>query len=174
MVVCMVGRGAARVYQRSRREASGAGPGERPIAARLASDYDSGVGRYRVEVHAAFEAAHHLLSYRGGMEPAHGHSWRVSVEIAASELDGEGMAFDFVAARHALLDLAGLLDHRDINTVPPFDTSSPTTERLAKWFFERMRERLPTAGIRSATVWEGPHCSATYLPDADADVEGGR
>ena len=168
MVVCMVGRGAARVYQRSRREASGAGPGERPIAAGLASDYDSGVGRYRVEVHAAFEAAHHLLSYRGGREPAHGHSWRVSVEIAASELDGEGMAFDCVAARQALLDLAGLLDHRDFNTVPPFDTSSPTTERLAMWVYERLRERLPSAEIRSTTVWEGPNCCATYFPDAES------
>ncbi len=168
MVVCMAGKGSVRVYQRSRRAASGLHSGHRPIAAGLPSEYDSGVGRYRVVVHAAFEAAHHLLSYRGGMEPAHGHSWRVSVEIAAMELDGEGMAFDFVAARRALLDLAGLLDHRDINTVPPFDAVSPTTERLATWFCERMRERLPSAEIRSATVWEGPHCSATYFPDAEA------
>ncbi len=124
--------------------------------------------RYRVDVHAAFEAAHHLLSYRGAAEPAHGHSWRVSVEIVADGLDSEGMAFDFVAARQALLDLAALFDHRDINTVPPFDALSPTTERLAEWFCTRMRERLPTAEIRSATVWEGPNCSATCFPDPAA------
>lgn len=123
------------------------------------------MGRYRVEVHAAFEAAHHLLSYLGAAEPAHGHSWRVSVEIVAGELDSEGMAFDFVAARRELLELAALFDHRDINTVPPFDHLSPTTERLAAWFCERMRERLPAAHVRSATVWEGPNCSATYFPD---------
>ena len=89
-------------------------------------------------------------------EPVHGHSWRVSIEIAADRLDAEGMAFDFVAARRALLDLTGLFDHRDINTVPPFDTVSPTTELLATWFCDRMQEQLPSAKIRSATVWEGP------------------
>ena len=129
------------------------------------------MARFRVDVHAAFEAAHHLLSYRGIEEPAHGHSWRVSIEIVAAGLDSEGMAFDFVAARQELLALAARFDHRDINTVPPFDTLSPTTERLAEWFWAQMRERLPAAEIRSATVWEGPNCSATYFPDpADGAV----
>ena len=137
------------------------------IAATGPTDYDSTVARYRVDVHAAFEAAHHLLSYRGGEEPVHGHSWRVSIEIVAAGLDAEGMAFDFVAARSALLELARRFDHRDINTVPPFDALSPTTEALATWFSEQMQERLPTARIRSATVWEGPSCSATYYPGDD-------
>jgi len=110
------------------------------------------------------------LAYRGRVEPAHGHSWRVAVEIAAAKLDPEGMAFDFVAARRALLDLVALFDHQDINTVPPFDTVSPTTELLATWFCERMRECLPEARVRSATVWEGPHCSATYIPDDAPDA----
>lgn len=143
------------------------GHAEARIAAVGPTDYDSAVARYRVDVHAAFEAAHHLLSYHGGEEPVHGHSWRVSVEIAATELDSEGMAFDFVAARSALLDLAARFDHRDINTVPPFDSVSPTTEALATWFCDRMQERLPAARIRSATVWEGPNCSATYYPDGE-------
>jgi 6-pyruvoyltetrahydropterin/6-carboxytetrahydropterin synthase len=128
------------------------------------------MGRYRVEIQAAFEAAHHLRSYRGGVEEAHGHSWRVVVAIAAAKLDAEGMAFDFVAARRALLDLADRFDHRDINTVPPFDVLSPTTEHLATWFCERMQERLPAAQVSSATVWEGPNCSATYVADDPADA----
>ena len=132
------------------------------------TDYDLRVARYRLDVHAAFEAAHHLLSYRGGKEPSHGHSWRVSIEIVASGLDSEGMAFDFVAARGALMELATRFDHRDINTVPPFDSLSPTTEALATWFCEQMQQRLPTARIRSATVWEGPNCSATYYPDGES------
>lgn len=136
----------------------------------MPTDYDSAVGQYRLEVHAAFEAAHHLLAYRGEVEPAHGHSWRVSVEIVAAKLDAEGMAFDFVAARGALQDLVLLFDHRDINTVPPFDTLSPTTEHLATWFCDRMRERLPGARVRSATVWEGPNCSATYFSDETRDL----
>ena len=122
------------------------------------------MGRFLLEVDAAFEAAHHLTSYRGSPEPSHGHSWRVTIELAAERLDDEGMAFDFVAARGALLELAGRFDHRDLNTVPPFDRISPTTENVAIYFSEEMQRRLPGATVRSATVWEGPSCRAKYLP----------
>lgn len=119
---------------------------------------------YTLRVQARFEAAHHLTSYKGAPEVAHGHSWRVEAVLVTGELDGEGMAFDFVEVRGALLELAGRLDHRDINGVPPFDRLSPTTERIAQWFFERLSQRLPAAPLAEVTVWEGPDCSATYRP----------
>src|SRR6187549_3526394 len=104
---------------------------------------------FLLEVDAGFEAAHHLTSYRGVPELAHGHSWRVTIELAADKLDDEGMAFDFVAARSALLELAARFDHRDLNTVSPFDGKSPTTENLAVYFCEEMQRRLPGATVRS-------------------------
>lgn len=119
---------------------------------------------YTLRVQARFEAAHHLTSYKGAPEVAHGHSWRVEAALVTGELDGEGMAFDFVEVRGVLLELAARLDHRDINGVPPFDRVSPTTERIAAWFFERLAERLPAAPLAEVTVWEGPDCSATYRP----------
>lgn len=119
---------------------------------------------YLLRVRARFEAAHHLTSYRGAPEPSHGHSWRVEAALVAEELDDEGMGFDFVAVRRSLDELAAAFDHRDINTVPPFDRLSPTTERLAGWFYERLAERLPEARIAAVTVWEGPDASATYQP----------
>jgi 6-pyruvoyl-tetrahydropterin synthase len=64
----------------------------------------------------------------------------------------------------ALRELAARLDHRDINTVSPFDRTSPTTERIAAWFFAALAERLPGAPLVEVTVWEGPDCSATYRP----------
>lgn len=119
---------------------------------------------YVLRVVARFEAAHHLTSYKGAPEPNHGHSWRVEAVLAAPELDAEGMAFDFVEVKTALAELAGRFDHGDINTVPPFDRVSPTTERIAAWFYERLAERLPSAPLAEVTVWEGPDCSATYRP----------
>ncbi|HKI05078.1 MAG TPA: 6-carboxytetrahydropterin synthase [Thermoanaerobaculia bacterium] len=119
---------------------------------------------YLLRVTAGFEAAHHLTSYKGAPEPSHGHSWRVEAALAAAELDGEGMAFDFVEVRTALRELAARLDHRDINAVPPFDGVSPTTERIAAWFFDGLAARLPAAPLLEVTVWEGPDCSATYRP----------
>jgi 6-pyruvoyltetrahydropterin/6-carboxytetrahydropterin synthase len=119
---------------------------------------------YVLRVVARFEAAHHLTSYKGKPEPNHGHSWRVEAVLATAELDGEGMAFDFVEIKTALQELAARFDHGDVNTVPPFDTVSPTTERIAAWFFDRLAERLPAAPLAEVTVWEGPDCSATYRP----------
>lgn len=123
------------------------------------------MSRFRLAVEASFEAAHHLRSYRGAPEATHGHSWRVTIELAADQLDEEGIGFDFIPARATLQELAARFDHRDINELPPFDRLSPTTERLAVWFCEEMQRRLPDARVASATVWEGPYCRATYLAD---------
>jgi len=111
-----------------------------------------------------FEAAHHLTSYKGVPEPSHGHSWKVEAVLRADRLDGEGMAFDFVEVQAALRQIAARLDHRDVNTVPPFDRLSPTTERIAAWFFEELSGQLLAAPLAEVTVWEGPDCSATYHP----------
>ncbi|HSS50539.1 MAG TPA: 6-carboxytetrahydropterin synthase [Thermoanaerobaculia bacterium] len=119
---------------------------------------------YLLRVTARFEAAHHLTSYKGAPEPVHGHSWRVEAALGTAELDAEGMAYDFVEVQAALRELAARIDHRDLNTVPPFDRTSPTTERIAAWFFTALAERLPAAPLMEVTVWEGPDCSATYRP----------
>ena len=119
---------------------------------------------YLLRVRSRFEAAHHLTLYRGAAEPVHGHSWQVEAVLETPGLDGEGMAYDFVAVKRALDALTARLDHRDVNTVPPFDALSPTTERIAAWFFTELAERLPGAPLTALTVWEGPDCSATYRP----------
>jgi len=119
---------------------------------------------YEVRVQARFEAAHHLTSYEGRPEPVHGHSWLVQATVAANRLDDEGMAFDFIRLKRSLGELADRLHHRDLNTVPPFDRTTPTSENLAAWFFRELAESIggERARLHSVTVWEGPDCSATY------------
>jgi 6-pyruvoyltetrahydropterin/6-carboxytetrahydropterin synthase len=117
---------------------------------------------YILRVRSRFEAAHHLTSYRGAPEPVHGHSWRVEACLETAGLDGEGMAYDFVAVKRALDELAARLDHRDLNAAPPFDRESPTTERVAAWFYTELGRALPDAPLVEVTVWEGPDCSATF------------
>ncbi|HEY8019645.1 MAG TPA: 6-carboxytetrahydropterin synthase [Thermoanaerobaculia bacterium] len=123
---------------------------------------------YLLRVRDRFEAAHHLTSYRGAPEPSHGHSWQVEVALATDALDAEGMGFDFVVVHGALRDLVSRFDHRDINTVPPFDRVSPTSERLAAWFHQQLAEALADhlgeVGLTEVTVWEGADSSATYRP----------
>lgn len=119
---------------------------------------------YLLRVRETFEAAHHLTSYKGSPEPVHGHTWTVEAALEAPELDAEGIGFDFVEVRRALRELTRRFDHRDVNTVPPFDRESPTTERLAAWFYRELARALPAAALGEVTVWEGPACSATFRP----------
>ena len=129
---------------------------------------------YELLVRARFEAAHHLTAYRGAPEAVHGHSWRVEARIATPDLGPEGYAVDFVEIQARLDGLVARFQHGDINSVPPFDRTSPTAERLAEWFHGELAVWL--AGHRSAggsarprlvgvTVWEGPDCAATFLGD---------
>jgi len=135
-----------------------------PRGVRRPARLQSRVVPYLLRVQERFEAAHHLTSYRGRPEPVHGHSWRVEALLEADALDDEGIGFDFVEVRRALSELAARFDHGDVNAVPPFDRTSPTTERLAAWFYDELARRLPAAHLREVTVWEGPACSATYRP----------
>ncbi|MEE2777699.1 MAG: 6-carboxytetrahydropterin synthase [Acidobacteriota bacterium] len=120
---------------------------------------------YELKVLGRFEAAHHLTAYRGSAEPVHGHSWRVEVTIRAVELGPEDYVVDFVEVKSALDDLTGRFHHADINSVSPFDALSPTTENLARWFCEELSLRFPAVEVAAVTVWEGPHCAATYLSE---------
>ncbi len=119
---------------------------------------------YILRIRERFEAAHHLRVYRGAPEPVHGHSWTVELVLRAEQLDDEGMGFDFVEAKAALRELVARFHHRDINAVPPFDERSPTTENLAAWMHGALQEKLPAATVAEVTVWEGPDCSATFVP----------
>lgn len=119
---------------------------------------------FTLRVRDRFEAAHHLTSYRGSPEPVHGHSWVVEVVLETDTLDDEGMGFDFVEIKGHLGELVSRFHHQHVNTVPPFDRLSPTTEHLARWFCQELEGRMPTAGVAAVTVWEGPDCSATYRP----------
>jgi 6-pyruvoyltetrahydropterin/6-carboxytetrahydropterin synthase len=122
---------------------------------------------WTLEVASRFEAAHHLHSYRGAPEAVHGHSWRVVARLEAERVDAEGMAFDFVAVKRTLDGLAARLDHGDLNALPPFDRESPTTERIAAWFYDELARALPAAPLAATTVFEGPDCSATYRPERE-------
>jgi len=126
------------------------------------------MAEYLIRVRARFEAAHHLTSYKGKPEPNHGHSWRVEAVLRAERLDDEGMGFDFIEAKRALDSLVGRFHHRDLNSVPPFDRQSPTTEHVAEWLCAALQEKLSAAQVAELTLWEGPDCAVTYRPGGRA------
>ena len=119
---------------------------------------------YRVTVEARFEAAHHLLHYRGQPEPLHGHSYRVDVVLETSWLDADDLAVDFVAAKDLVRGIAAEFDYRNIDEHPAFAGRNTSAENVARYFAERAgaSEALAPARVVEVTVWEGPENRATW------------
>ncbi|NPA79459.1 MAG: 6-carboxytetrahydropterin synthase [Thermotogae bacterium] len=110
---------------------------------------------YRVKVVREFSAAHFLENYRGGPEPLHGHNYRVEV-ILEGELSEGGYLVDFVEINSYLRSI--LPEHRNLNDILGGES---TTEKLARWVYERMKERFPQTV--EVWVWETGRFAASYF-----------
>lgn len=56
--------------------------------------------------------AHHVRGHLGPCINLHGHTWKLEVEVAATELDAQGFVIDFgVLKRQVLAPCHALLDH---------------------------------------------------------------
>jgi len=120
--------------------------------------------RYEITVEATFAASHQLRGYKGEIEPLHGHNFRVEACVAAVELDSLGLAMDFLELEARLKEVLAPYDHRHLNDLAPFDRVNPSTENMARCFFELLGEKLAPyrVELRQVRVWEAPRYSAAY------------
>ena len=119
---------------------------------------------YELSVKTHFSAAHRLPGYAGSCANAHGHNWEVDVCIRGPRLDAAGMRMDFRQLRRHVADALDHLDHTDLNTLPEFAATPPTSEHIARHLFETLTAQINQAGCRvhRVTVWETPHAAASY------------
>ena len=120
--------------------------------------------QFIIRVEARFEAAHNLRLYKGAPEPLHGHSWKVEAKFKCQKLDHEDIGIDYVHVEKAIRELAQKFDHRYINEVAPFDKLNPTSENIARWFFEELNNPKvrQNAVLSEVIVWEGPEAFVSY------------
>lgn len=115
---------------------------------------------YSVRVEASFSAAHNLRGYKGKCEKLHGHNWKVELVVSKPELDKSGLAADFGFLKDKLKAVLEKLDHAYLNGLSYFKKFNPTSENIAKYIYDALRQKLPDIG--SVTVWESENASATY------------
>lgn len=122
---------------------------------------------YTLTVLTDFAAAHTLRDYPGDCSRMHGHNWKLEAEIRATALNEVGMAVDFKDMKRVAREVAGELDHRYLNDLPPFTTVNPTAENIAAHIYRRMSERLntDTARISAVTLWETDRACVRYSED---------
>jgi len=109
-----------------------------------------------VTVSLTFAAAHRLPDHEGKCARLHGHTYGLEVSVEGSPQESgpaAGMVMDFSELREEVNRLIlARLDHQLLNDL--FD-HAPTTESVAAWVFERLREAgLPVVRVRLA---EGPN-----------------
>jgi 6-pyruvoyltetrahydropterin/6-carboxytetrahydropterin synthase len=119
---------------------------------------------FEITRNASFSAAHFLRGYDGPCARLHGHNWKVEVVIRSPKLDSTGMVVDFVDLGAVMDEILDIVDHRNLNDVPPFTGVNPTSENLAAWFHQQLSRRLERFGAvpHVVRIWELPNCSAAY------------
>jgi len=119
---------------------------------------------YELTVERSFCAAHFLRDYEGACARMHGHNYRVEVCVAGEQLQANGMLLDFGRLKELCDAILGELDHRLLNELPPFSARNATSENLARYIHDHVRQALTgtCATVRSVRVWETPGQSATY------------
>jgi len=125
------------------------------------------MARYALKVLTEFASAHTLRGYPGACSRMHGHNWKLEVEVDAERLDDMGMALDFKVIRTRAREIAGVLDHRYLNEIPPFDELNPTAENIAAYLFDRLAAALNDGNVtvKAVTLWETDRACVRYTEE---------
>jgi 6-pyruvoyltetrahydropterin/6-carboxytetrahydropterin synthase len=135
-----------------------------------------------VNVKVYFEAAHRLHNpdesdrwnqrvYGKCNNPhGHGHNYVLEVAVAGEPHPKTGYLIDMKDLKDIIRRVVvNDVDHRHLNIeVPWLSEIIPTSENLARVFFDRIEAELPDdIRLASVTVHETDRNSATYRPDFD-------
>lgn len=128
---------------------------------------------YKLMIETSFSSAHQLRGYKGKCENLHGHNWKVQVYVASNNLNEIDLVIDFHEIKSMTNEIISKLDHTLINNVFPFTEKNPSSENIARWIFESLKEKMAKySGIKvsAVTVWESATASATYYEEEGAQV----
>ena len=125
---------------------------------------------YRICKTIEIESGHMLSKHPDKCRFPHGHTRRVEVILEAVDLDDSGMVCDFKIVKDAAGDFLETFDHSMcVNTRDPmfgtlkaayggrviaFDGTEPTTEVLAKTFFDEIGRQLASYADRADTRYK--------------------
>ena len=120
---------------------------------------------YEITVHSHFSGAHRLRYLHGKCEGLHGHNWKVEVSFASNRLGQEGVVIDFGILKQKVEKVLKSLDHTFLNDLSCFSGTEPSSENIAKYIFDRLKNELKghQGTLKKVTAWESETSSATYF-----------
>lgn len=119
---------------------------------------------YKLNVKSHFSSAHKLVGYDGPCKNLHGHNWEVRIGIICEDTDDIGLTIDFGLVKEDLNDIIERLDHTLLNDLDYFKNCNPTSENIAKFFFQELSLKINSDNCRVAEVeiWESEKTSIVY------------
>ena len=121
---------------------------------------------WRLTIREEFAAAHALRHYQGKCETLHGHNYAVEMIVEGRTLTPDTeLVVDFTLLKKELRSELALLDHQNLNELSPFDTVNPSSENLARYLYQKLKQRLKDMPVHmySMSVGETARQSATYM-----------
>ena len=120
---------------------------------------------FEVKVRDHIASAHILHGYDGPCGRLHGHTWNVEVTIAGDQLNKVGLLADFKVLKAKLKDVLAPLDHVNLNDLPAFAGSNPSTENLAKHIHTQFARAAAPLKLKQVRVWESDTASVIYYSE---------
>lgn len=128
---------------------------------------------YSVTVRDHIMIAHSLKGeVFGPAQNLHGATYTVALEVRRAELDANGIVIDIGLAIDLLHEVLRPLNYQNLDELPAFQGMNSTTEVMAHYIFNRMRDRLAASpgvtlgpeGLQAMTVTltESPNAWAAY------------
>jgi 6-pyruvoyltetrahydropterin/6-carboxytetrahydropterin synthase len=88
----------------------------------------------------------------GPAQRLHGATYLIDVEFRRAELDADGIVVDIGAAAAALRSILERINYRNLDAEPAFSGMNTTTERLARYVFDRMRDAIGEGRLGTAAA----------------------
>ncbi len=115
----------------------------------------------KLRVKAEFDAAHKIVGYKGKCANIHGHSWITEVFVIGKELDETGILVDYAILKERLKEITEKLDHTFLND--DTEIGNPTSENLAKYIYENMKNIPKNVKLEKVRVWESANNWCEYF-----------
>jgi len=120
---------------------------------------------FEIFIETHFSAGHHLRNYPGNCEKPHGHNWKVKVAVRADKLDELGMGIDFRKIKQAVNRVMDDIDHCNLNEHPGFQDKNPSSENIAVYIYNRLKDELHGENywLYSVSTYETENTGTTYF-----------
>jgi 6-pyruvoyl-tetrahydropterin synthase len=106
---------------------------------------------YTVEIRDHVMIAHSLAGEAfGPAQNLHGATYVVDVAFMRSDLDGNDIVVDIGLAQEVTKRTLAALNFRNLDEHPEFAGRRSTTEAVARWVFERIRDAIANGDLGAA------------------------